>query len=72
MPHSPNRPEVDRQALACRPGHFPVGPHRLPNRAGRPASCVAVSRPRRGYGRRKDFAAIPPATEVAGFLARGL
>ncbi len=86
MPHSPNQPGVYSEAKACRPRHFPAGPHRLPNRAKGPASCAAISRPsacagnpsllghvtrrRGGYGRLKDFTAIPPATGVAGFLAR--
>ncbi len=44
MPHSPNRPEVYTKAWAFGRTDFPVGFHRLPNRAKRSASCASVSR----------------------------
>jgi hypothetical protein len=83
MRHSLNMPEVYLKAVASGPTDLPAGLHRLPNRAGRPASCASVSRsptdlghpsllaqairPCRGYRRPGQLSAIPPVTEVVGF-----
>ncbi len=86
MAHAVNGPEIDRQALACRPRRCPAGPQRLPSRAtgsvsraiaSRPSACVGhpsllghITKRQGGCGRLRDCTAIPPATEAAGFLAR--
>ena len=45
MPRAPNMPEVYTEARTLGPRCFPIGLHRLTNRAERPASRATVFRP---------------------------
>jgi hypothetical protein len=85
LQYSPNMPEPYTRAEAPGPTYFPVGLHRLLDRARRvnvlpffPTGRLAPTIPRysamppcvdRDTRDSRQRSAIPPATEVAGFLA---
>ena len=88
MQNSPNIPEPYTRAEALGPTYFPVGLHRLLDRARRvnvlpffPTGRLAPTLPRysavppcvdRDTRDSQNRNAIPPATEVTGFLAESL
>jgi len=85
LQNSPNMPELYTRAVALGPTHFPVGLHRLLDRAKRvnvlpffQTGRLAPTIPRysaeppcvdRDTRDEQDCSAIPPLTEVRGFLA---